>query len=91
MITERSDVGISGLSISSNLMTLSLIKTVSLGTLPTFFFWESLIYVTRLNKWELILYLLWRSDEKSLFKTVKMYQTTQYTVLLPPAIRQRKY
>lgn len=61
MITERSDVGISGLSISSNLMTLSLIKTVSLGTLPTFFFWESLIYVTRLNKWELILYLLWRS------------------------------
>lgn len=73
MIIERSDVGILGFFIFSNLMILSFIKTVSLGILFIFFFWEFLIYVIRLNKWELIFYLFWRLDEKLLFKIVKMY------------------
>lgn len=73
MIIERSDVGILGFFIFSNLMILSFIKTVSLGILFIFFFWEFLIYVICLNKWELIFYLFWRLDEKLLFKIVKMY------------------
>lgn len=77
--------------VSSSLKTRSHIKIASLGTLLTFFFWESLVYVTRLNKQELILYLLWNSPEKSLFKVVKMYQPTHYAVLLLPAIRRWKY
>lgn len=78
MSTEKSNAAIWGHYISSSLKTLRLIKIVILGTLPSSFFWESSIYVTYLNKWELTLYLLWRSDEKSLLKIVKKKNVANY-------------
>ena len=36
--------------------------------------------MTYLNKWELTLYLLWRSDEKSLLKIVKKKNVADYTL-----------
>lgn len=79
MSTEKSNAAIWGHYISSSLKTLRLIKIMIWGTLPSFFFWESSIYVTYLNKWELTLYLLWRSDEKSLWKIVKKKNVADYT------------
>lgn len=62
-----------------------------LGTLLALFLWESLIYVACLNKWGLILYLFWRSDEKPFLNIIKIYQTAHYTVIIYTVIKQWKY
>lgn len=62
-----------------------------LGTLLALCLWESLLCVAYLNKWGLILYLFWSSDEKPFLNIIKIYQTTHYTVIIYTVIKQWKY